>query len=120
MDSKMTTAELQDRYIKMYELYMEGKSYRELGAIFDISAERVRQILHTRSSEHDLVELRRRIDNRCMNTWRAKEICNLLDSGNSCRQVSEILNISIHAVKRVSAKHRKNAPVRLTPKLKSA
>jgi transposase len=55
-----------------------------------------------------------------MNTWRAKEICNLLDAGNSCRQVSEILDISISAVKRVSAKHRKNQPVRLTPKLKSA
>jgi DNA-binding CsgD family transcriptional regulator len=120
MNTKLTAAELQDRYVKMYELYMEGKSYRELGALFKISAERVRQILHTRSSEHDLVELRRRITNRCMNTWRAKEICNLLDAGNSCRKVAEILNISIDAVKRVSARHKRNKPVRLTPELKSS
>lgn len=120
MDKKLTKAELHDRYTAMYELYMEGKSYRELGKIFKISAERVRQILHDRSSGNDLVELRRRIDNRCMNTWRNKEICCLLDAGHNCRQISEILSISIWAVRRVSAKHRKNAPVRLTPKLKSA
>jgi DNA-directed RNA polymerase sigma subunit (sigma70/sigma32) len=75
MDNNLTKIELENRYIKMYELYMEGKSYRELGVLFNISAERVRQVLHTRSSEDGLIELRRRIDNRCMNTWRSKEIC---------------------------------------------
>lgn len=115
----LTSAEREDRFQRLYELYMEGKSYRELGTLFNISAERVRQILHSGVNDKQLKELRRRIDNRCMNTWRAKEVCNLLDAGNNCRQVSEILNISLSAVKRVSARHKKNAPVRLTPAVKS-
>ena len=119
MSESLTAAELADRFQRMYEMYMEGRSYRELAAIFDISAERVRQVLHSGVNDTQLKELRRRIDNRCMNTWRAKEVCNLLDAGNNCRQVSEILNISLSAVKRVSARHKKNAPVRLTPALKS-
>ena len=113
-------AERETRFQQLYELYMEGKSYRELGTLFKISAERVRQILHSGVNDKQLKELRRRIDNRCMNTWRSREVCNLLDAGNNCRQVSEILNISISAVKRVSARHKKNAPVRLTPNVKSA
>jgi transposase len=118
MSETLTAAEREHRFQQMYEMYMEGKSYRELGAIFNLSAERVRQVLHSGVSDSQLKELRRRIDNRCMNTWRAKEVCNLLDAGNNCRQVSEILNISISAVKRVSARHKKNAPVPLTPKVK--
>ena len=119
MSETLTAAERGDRFQRLYELYMEGKSYRELGALFDISAERVRQILHSGVNDTQLKELRRRIDNRCMNTWRAKEVCNLLDAGNNCRQVSEILKISLSAVKRVSARHKRNAPVRLTPEVKS-
>lgn len=119
MSETLTQTQREYRFQQLYELYMEGKSYRELGALFDISAERVRQILHSGVNDTQLKELRRRIDNRCMNTWRAKEVCNLLDAGNSCRKVSEILNISLSAVKRVSARHKRNAPVRLTPGVKS-
>ena len=118
MSETLTEAQREYRFQQLYEMYMEGKSYRELAALFKISAERIRQILHSGVSDKQLKELRRRIDNRCMNTWRAKEVCNLLDAGNNCRQVSEILNISLSAVKRVSARHKKNAPVRLTPALK--
>lgn len=119
MSETLTEAQREYRFQQLYEMYMEGKSYRELAALFKISAERVRQILHSGVNDTQLKELRRRIDNRCMNTWRAKEVCNFLDAGHSCRKVSEILNISISAVKRVSARHRKNAPVRLTPEVKS-
>lgn len=119
MSEVLSAAEREHRFQQLYEMYMAGKSYRELGALFNISAERVRQILRSGVNDTQLKELRRRIENRCMNTWRAKEVCNLLDAGNNCRQISEILNISMSAVKRVSARHKKNAPVRLTPKVKS-
>jgi transposase len=107
MSEPRTEAERRERFQRLYEGYMEGKSYRELGSLFGISAERVRQVLHACATEAELRILRERIDNRCMNTWRAKEVCCLLDTGSSCRAVAKLLNISVDAVKRISAKRRK-------------
>lgn len=113
MSEPKTPAERRERFQRLYEGYMEGKSYRDLGASFGLSPERVRQVLKDCASESEMRKLRERIDNRCMNTWRAKEVCHLLEAGNSCSAVAKILNISVDAVKRVSAKRRKKPTMRL-------
>jgi len=119
MSEPRTEAERRERFQRLYEGYMEGKSYRELGSLFGLSAERVRQVLKACASETEMRNLRERIDNRCMNTWRAKEVCHLLDAGNSCSAVAKLLNISVDAVKRVSSKRRKRSVVTLLPGAKS-
>jgi DNA invertase Pin-like site-specific DNA recombinase len=120
MSEPKTAAERRERFQQLYEGYMEGKSYRDLGALFGLSAERVRQVLKACATESEMRTLRERIDNRCMNTWRAKEVCHLLDAGNSCSAVAKLLNISVDAVKRVSSKRKKQTVVTLVPGAKSA
>ena len=120
MSEPKTAAERRERFQQLYEGYMEGKSYRDLGALFGLSAERVRQVLKACANESEMRNLRERIDNRCMNTWRAKEVCHLLDAGNSCSTVAKLLNISVDAVKRVSSKRKKQTVVTLVPGAKSA
>ena len=120
MSEPKTAAERRERFQQLYEGYMEGKSYRDLGALFGLSAERVRQVLKACATESEMRTLRERIDNRCMNTWRAKEVCHLLDAGNSCSTVAKLLNISVDAVKRVSSKRKKQTVVTLVPGAKSA
>lgn len=44
---------------------------------------------------------------RRQNSWRTKEVENLLETGSSCPQIAKLLNISVDAVKRISAKRSK-------------
>jgi DNA-binding NarL/FixJ family response regulator len=48
---------------------------------------------------------------RRQNSWRTREIENLLATGSSCPQIAKLLNISVDAVKRVSAKRTKRLKV---------
>ena len=96
-----------ERFLRLYELYCDGLTYEQIGQREGITRERVRQILHKGSTTEEFKKLKEMIDNRRSNTWKNKEIENLLSVGNSCSQVAKILNISVDAVKRVSAKRNK-------------
>jgi transposase-like protein len=108
MISELTLEQRQDRFRKMYELYLEGKSLRAISMIMGISHERVRQILTTRSNSFEYRKIKEAIDTRKSKTWQTAEIINLLNVGNSCTSVAEILNISVSAVKRISARYNKD------------
>ena len=108
MISELTLEQRQDRFRKMYELYLEGKSLRAISMIMGISHERVRQILTTRSNSFEYRKIKEAIDTRKSKTWQTAEIINLLNVGNSCSSVAEILNISVSAVKRISARYNKD------------
>lgn len=109
MKSTRQTEAGRERFLNFYRLYLEGHSYRTLGRQFGISAERVRQILNDYANTEERKVLREEIDRRCDTSWQTKEICALLEAGNSCRTVAEILNLSIHRIKRLSARLNKQA-----------
>lgn len=107
MLSELTLQQRQDRFKKIYELYLEGKSLRAISMIIGISHERVRQILTTRSNSFEYIKIREAIDARKSKTWQTSEIITLLNVGNSCSAVAKILNISVSAVKRISSRYNK-------------
>ena len=107
MFSELTLEQRQDRFRNIYELYLEGKSLREISMIVGVSHERVRQILITRSNSFEYRKIKEAIDARKSKTWQTAEIINLLEVGNSCSAVAQILNISVSAVKRVSTCYNK-------------
>jgi transposase len=104
-----------ERFERIYTLYIqEGFSLQQIADQFGISKQRVHQILLKESKEPELLAVKKRADMLERNTWRVKEIENLLEAGNSCRQVATILCISINIVKRTSArlnKQKKNVIV---------
>jgi len=108
MFSELTIEQRQDRFRQIYEFYLEGKSLRAISALVGISHERVRQILTTRSTSFEYRKIKEAIDTRKSKTWQTAEIINLLNIGNSCSAVARILNISVSAVKRISARYNKD------------
>lgn len=107
MFSELTLEQRQDRFRNIYELYLDGKSLRTISMIVGVSHERVRQILTNCSTSFEYIKIREAIDTRKSKTWQTSEIINLLNIGNSCSAVSKILNISVSAVKRISARYNK-------------
>lgn len=105
MDIVKTSEQGQDRFATMYEMYLDGHSYEKIGKKFGISRERVRQILKKKSTPDEYELIRQRILSRRVNTWQVKEIANLIEAGNTCRQVADILGCSVDCVKRVSRKY---------------
>ena len=107
MNSTKLTQVGRDRFLQLYSLYLKGHSYRALGRQFCISGERVRQILNTYANTEERKLLREEIDRRHDTSWQTKEICALLEAGNSCRAVAEILNLSIYRIRRLNARRKK-------------
>lgn len=105
MDIVKTSEQGQDRFATMYEMYLDGYSYEKIGKKFGISRERVRQILKKKSTPDEYEAIRQRILSRRVNTWQVKEIANLIQAGNTCRQVADVLGCSVDCVKRVSRKY---------------
>jgi len=105
MVSQASESELHDRFVTMYEMYLDGHSYEKIGKRFGISRERVRQILKKRSSTDEYEQIRQRVLSRRVNTWQVKEIASLISNGYSCREIAGILGCSIDCVKRVSSKY---------------
>ncbi len=104
MDTLNQTNHNQDRFFQLYNLYLEGHSYRAIGRRFKISGERVRQILDQYANVEQRQILREEINRRRDTSWQTTEISALLESGRSCREVAELLNLSIHRIKRLSAR----------------
>ena len=97
-----------DRFLRLYELYLDkGLTLQQIADQEGISKQRVHQILVHEAKEPELAEIKKRADIAQRNSWRTKEIENLLATGNSCSQVAELLNISVNTVKRVSARFNK-------------
>jgi len=105
MSAQTYSSELHERFVTMYEMYLDGHSYEKIGKRFGISRERVRQILKKRSSTDEYEKIRQRILNRRVNTWQVKEIASLISNGYSCREIAGILGCSVDCVKRVSSKY---------------
>lgn len=93
-----------EKFEEMYELYMEGATLTVIGEKFGISKQRVNQILRAASSDEEYSLIKRESERRKSSTWHDREIINLLDSGCTCNKISTILNISLSAVKRASAR----------------
>lgn len=96
-----------ERFLRFYELYCDGLSYQQIADKEGITRERVRQILHKGATTEEFKKLKELIDTRRQNSWRTKEVENLLETGSSCPQIARLLNISVDAVKRISAKRTK-------------
>jgi transposase len=107
MLTKKDVQERQERFESIYNMYFAGYSYRQIAHEFSISAERVRQILHQYASPTQRIALHDEISKRRETSWQSKEIEYLLEAGNTCKTVANILNVSIDVVKRVSARHRR-------------
>jgi len=101
-----------ERFLRFYELYCDGLTYQQIADREGITRERVRQVLHKGATTEEFKELKRLIDMRRDNSWRTKEVENLLDQGSSCPQIAKLLNISIDSVKRISAKRTKRLKVK--------
>lgn len=93
-----------EKFEEMYELYMDGAKLTVIGEKFGISKQRVNQILRAAASDEEYSLIKRESDRRRNSTWQDREIINLLDNGYTCYNVSTILNISLSAVKRASAR----------------
>jgi DNA-binding CsgD family transcriptional regulator len=100
-----------ERFLRFYELYCDGLTYQQIADKEGITRERVRQVLHKGATTEEFKELKRLIDVRRDNSWRTKEVENLLATGSSCPQIAKLLNISVDAVKRISAKRTKRLKV---------
>jgi Mor family transcriptional regulator len=91
----------------MYDLFLSGASYSQIGNKYKISKERVRQILKSYCSQEQYKKVSERIEQRCLATWFGKEIITQLDVGYTCSQVAKNLNCSLSLVKRISTKRNK-------------
>lgn len=97
-----------ERFERIYTLYVqEGLSLQQIADQFGISKQRVHQILLKEANEPELLAIKKRADMVERNTWRTKEIEFQLEQGLSCRQIAELLGISINIVKRASTRYRK-------------
>lgn len=96
-----------ERFGLIYDYLMEGKSYAEIGKIFGITKQRVQQIVQNFATAKQYAEIRERIEQRNMGTYRGKEIMTQLEAGLSCYAIAKNLNCSVSAVKRLSVKRNK-------------
>jgi transposase len=96
-----------NRFLEIYERYLDGKSLRDIASEFKISYERVRQILKQGSTKEEFKKIREIANQRRLRTWETTEVTALLENGYSCSKVAKILNISLSSVKRVSAQYNK-------------
>lgn len=108
MLTKKHVQERRERFEAMYDMYLAGYSYRQIALQFSISAERIRQILHSCATPEQRIALHDEISKRRETSRQSKEIQYLLEAGNTCKSVAEILDVSIDVVKRVSARYRKS------------
>jgi transposase len=86
----------------------EGLSLQQIADKFEISKQRVHQILLKEANEPELLAIKKRADMLERNTWRSKEIEYQIDQGLSCTKIAALLGISVNVVKRVSARYRKS------------
>jgi DNA-binding CsgD family transcriptional regulator len=100
-----------ERFTRIYEYLMEGRSYSEIGKIFGISKQRVQQVIKNFASAKQYDEIRKRIETRSMNTFLAKEILAELEAGHSCYAISKNVGCSVSLVKKISAKRNKEKEV---------
>lgn len=97
------------RFERIYTLYIqEGLSLQQIADKFEISKQRVHQILLKEANEPELLAIKKRADMLERNTWRSKEIEYQIDQGLSCTKIAAMLGISVNVVKRVSARYRKS------------
>jgi transposase len=97
------------RFERIYTLYIqEGLSLQQIADKFEISKQRVHQILLKEANEPELLAIKKRADMLERNTWRSKEIEYQIDQGLSCTKIAALLGISVNVVKRVSARYRKS------------
>jgi len=108
MIENLTADQRRTRFCQIYELYLDGLSLREISAQYGISYERVRQILKKGSTSEEYKIIKAAADRRRSRTWQTTEAINLLNAGNSCSKVSQILGISISSIKRLSAQYNKS------------
>ena len=104
---ELTATERRERFCQIYELYLDGLSLREISRRINISHERVRQILKEKSTNEEYKTIKALADKRRSRTWQTTEAINLLNSGNSCTQVSRILGVSVSSIKRLSSQYNK-------------
>jgi len=96
--------EAKQRFADIYDYLMEGKSYAEIGKKFNISKQRIQQIIKSFASASQYAEIRKRIEQRALSTFLGKEVIAQLNAGHSCNKVSKNLGCNVSFVKRVSAK----------------
>jgi DNA invertase Pin-like site-specific DNA recombinase len=105
--TKSQVEERLSRFSDIYDMYLSGSSYSQIGAKYGITKERVRQILKSYCTAQQYAKVRERIEQRCLSTYLGKEIIAQLEAGHSCSQVAKNLSCSLSLVKRVSAKKNK-------------
>lgn len=103
----MTATERRERFCKIYDLYLDGMSLRDIGQQLGISYERVRQILKTRSTVKEYKAIKEVADRRRSRTWQTTEAVSLLTNGYTCSETAKILGVSLSAVKRLSSQYNK-------------
>lgn len=108
MFENLTSDQRRRRFCQIYELYLDGLSLRDISAKYGISYERVRQILKKGSTTEEYKAIKAAADRRRSRTWQTTEAINLLNAGNSCSKVSQILGISVSSIKRLSAQYNKS------------
>lgn len=86
---------------------MEGKSYAEIGAKYNISRQRVQQIIKMFASVNQYAEIRKRIDERTLSTFLGREVIEQLKAGQTCHAIAKTLGCSVSYVKRISTKLRR-------------
>lgn len=107
MSEVCSSEQRRERFCRIYELYLDGLSLRDIGIKLGISYERVRQILKSCSTSDEYKVIKAAADRRRSRTWQTTEALSLLNAGNSCSKVSKILGISVSSIKRLSAQYNK-------------
>lgn len=97
-----------ERFSMLYSMYVnDGLSLQQIAIKMNISRQRVHQILIREAREPELQVIKKRADLIAQNSWRDKEIEQQLNNGLSCSQIAKLLEVSVHVVKRVSARRNK-------------
>ena len=101
-----------ERFERIYTMYVQdGLSLQQIADKFEISKQRVHQILLKEANDPELLAIKKRADIVERNTWRTKEIEYQIDQGLSCTKIAAMLDISVNIVKRVSARYRKSKKI---------